>query len=675
LKIVVSKTADLTYWRESAPAKGQSQLFESCRFYDVNVFKLKTAPDFSSTQLKELAQCRGKSGGVCFAVDLQKELLQGLAYFSYSQMEQNQSVFCSYSLRVICQPSAYDTHSDIELYLIGRVASNSPSIVSIAQQEQAGFMASLLKSQPYQFEFDEDQQFEVYPEWLQNPESLSCHEVLKAEEMFPWIGVEGKYFYSPGQFQVNSANTMLSLFEQLQVYVASNQAVCIDFVLVPTRIEENEKKNIAKYIEALQQAVKGIKEDEISPDINALRAKTIYENIQRCYYSGTDFLYSFRVFSKESTYQSIASQLTACSIKTIAPQIVKVNDIRYALSTLKEVNINDKICVDRIWNKEAFSNLSSGPVTLKRLHRIVDLEEASAFFRLPIPMGNSYPGISVEDSIENLDAFTNELSQELDVEEIIQKYNYLITEDTYIVGLDQYGKPYTSDFTKIPHRIVAGTTGAGKTNFLLWMLYQFLYASQKINAKRSVYIADFKAGFDFYRIERRYDAVKLVTKAEDLAALLAEIWSEYERRLAMMIETDVESLKELRQKMNSEDHRIIIIIDEAASILNAERKCREEIGKYLQELSAKSRVTGIHIFYCSQRPTPEVIPRLISDNMDERLIFRVFPAASQLLLDDDLAAKLPAEPKGRAVYRGLDSELKVLATPYLPKKLWDLPFG
>ncbi|MEG4230436.1 hypothetical protein QUA35_30215 [Microcoleus sp. N9_B2] len=88
-------------------------------------------------------------------------------------------------------------------------------------------------------------------------------------------------------------------------------------------------------------------------------------------------------------------------------------------------------------------------------------------------------------------------------------------------------------------------------------------------------------------------------------------------------------------------------------------------------LAAQARVTGIHIIYCSQRPTPEVIPSQISDNMDERLIFRVQPAASQRLLDDDRAASLPVEPRGRAVYRGSEPELTIVATPFVPDEIWE----
>jgi hypothetical protein len=57
--------------------------------------------------------------------------------------------------------------------------------------------------------------------------------------------------------------------------------------------------------------------------------------------------------------------------------------------------------------------------------------------------------------------------------------------------------------------------------------------------------------------------------------------------------------------------------------------------------------------------------------MDERLIFRVQPAASQRLLDDDIAASLPVEPRGRGVYRGLEAELKIVTTPLVPDEIWE----
>ena len=46
-----------------------------------------------------------------------------------------------------------------------------------------------------------------------------------------------------------------------------------------------------------------------------------------------------------------------------------------------------------------------------------------------------------------------------------------------------------------------------------------------------------------------------------------------------------------------------------------------------------------------------------------------------MLLDDDLAASLPMEPKGRAVYRGIEQELKIIATPFVPDDIWEHPIG
>jgi hypothetical protein len=57
------------------------------------------------------------------------------------------------------------------------------------------------------------------------------------------------------------------------------------------------------------------------------------------------------------------------------------------------------------------------------------------------------------------------------------------------------------------------------------------------------------------------------------------------------------------------------------------------------------------------------------------VIFRVFSSASQLLLDDDAAAELPIEPKGRAIYRGLEPQLKIVAAPYVPKSVWNNLLG
>jgi hypothetical protein len=676
--MILTTAPKLNYWRGSAIIKGQPQELVRYTHMSINVFRLKAIPDFGANYFKEIENL-ASFARVGFVANLQKDLLKNLALFGYTQFENsNGDVSCGYSLRIIYQPSSQNSNVSTEIYLLARVASNTSQHVTTFKKKQAEYIQSSLRSQLYKFEAVPQHRLDWQPAWLNPNQPPYCYEIIKTEAVFQWLEADKKYFYSPGNLQVNKGNNMIAFFDQLQEY---REATCIEITLVPTTVESYEKNTISRYIQALAVAARGVREENISPNTNAQKAKSVYDDIQKRYYSGIVFLYSFRVFSQDiNTCQSVANQLAAtCTGNTLIPRVVQVNDRKYAAQTALQVNVNHQACQEGIWEVTGnrLDGFQGGPETMRRLHRLIDLDEASAFFRLPIPINQPCAGVEYDRLTVSIssDEPTDKFPLKLDLEDIIRDYGNLITEDTYVVGIDQDGKPCISDFSKIPHRIVAGTTGTGKTNFLTSMIYQFLYASFKIKVNREIYIADFKAGFDYYRIERRNESVKLVTKAEELVTLLAQLWNEYERRLTTMIDEDVESLKELREKCNSQEHRIILVIDEAASILSAERKSREEISKYLQELAAKSRVTGIHIFYCSQRPTPDVIPRLISDNMDERVIFRVFPAASQLLLDDNAAAELPADPKGRSVYRGLESQLKIVATPYVPKQVWNNPFG
>jgi len=315
----------------------------------------------------------------------------------------------------------------------------------------------------------------------------------------------------------------------------------------------------------------------------------------------------------------------------------------------------------------ALAKLSSTPppsriVDLKPLHRLASAQEITGFFRIAVSQVNNTT--SFEETVKML-------PQILPIEDVIKKYGHLINEDTYIVGVEESGEPCLSNYKDIGHRLVAGVPNSGKTNFINSMIYQFLYASHKIQAEREIYIADFKEGLDYYRITRRYPNVKLVTEFDEFASLLNSLVQKYKQRLNDLKTHDVESLAELRAKCNTQDHRILLFIDEAASIVNAERSIKANIYRDLETLVLKSRIADINMFYCTQQPAdPNVTPGPILYNLDERVVFRVQSTISTRLLDDDRAGNLPVNPKGRAIYRGLEAEIKLIATPYVPKNIW-----
>lgn len=654
----------LQHWKGSSPGKGMPQEIEQYDYTLVNTFILK-----SILCLETMASNVAEAALLRNLINAQKTLLKSIARWNSVHPDRmNGNIVHGYSLRLLYTPSQTQM-GNVEIYLVSRVSSNSENVAERARKSQADYINSVLNTQPYEFELDE--QYDWNQSWLNEQPSVSCYEIVKREEVF-LLDIENQwYFYASGVLEVNETNTMIDLLQQLQSY---DQDACIDMTLVPIAIQDSEKIFLSRYIEKLTQVSRGKRED-ITPDSNAEWAKSAYEKLRRCYFSNPVFLYSFRVFSPcQYTCQNIANQVASCCTNhDVHPLVTFVPDENYAVQTALQANVNHQAGNLEIWDKAQNTRPNFKPPSmLKRLHRIVGIDEAAAFFRLPIPVDRLCPGL--EYALSSVQDEKNGFPLKLEIRDILEQYDSLITEDTYVVGIDQSGNPCISDFSKIPHRIVAGTTGSGKTNFLNSVIYQFLYASAKISATRNIYIADFKAGFDYLRIQRHYKDVKVVTKAEDLSVLLRKLYQEYERRLEKMIDEDVETLKELREKCGSQEHRILLFIDEAATLLTAERKVREDIDKYLRELAAKSRISDIHIFYCSQRPTSDVIPKIISDNIDERVIFRASSSASQLLIDVDMAAKLPVDPKGRAVYRGLEPALKVIATPYVPKAVWGQSF-
>lgn len=264
---------------------------------------------------------------------------------------------------------------------------------------------------------------------------------------------------------------------------------------------------------------------------------------------------------------------------------------------------------------------------LKPLHHITTFQEVIGFFQV------FSPGLSAQQS-----SFLS-----LSAEEVFTKYRHLITKDTYIVGLDDHENPIISSWAEIPHRLIAGETGAGKTNFLNWIIFQFLY----VNPRRKVYIADFK-GTDFQHLQKLNLNVKVVDEPENTQVLVEEIYvNEYKARQNSMKNYGVSSLQGLQNEGVDID-RSLWVIDEAADIAEFSFKLREFVEKRLKEYARKGRTFGIHVLYCTQRPTTDVITRQVTDQCEEKTIFRVTPDASQRILDDTIAGSIPKDARGRA---------------------------
>jgi hypothetical protein len=300
---------------------------------------------------------------------------------------------------------------------------------------------------------------------------------------------------------------------------------------------------------------------------------------------------------------------------------------------------------------------------LKPLHRLAFSQEIADFFRLVIAQESDAIGIPFE-------KLRFREPEKLVAEDIFEKYKELITRDTYIVGQDDEGNIITSDWGVIPHRLLAGVTRAGKTNFLHWLLFQFLYA----NPTRKIYIADFK-GVDFQFLADLDINLDIANTIEECQAQVAAIYEyEFLERQKLMLEYKVAKLEDL-QNEGIEIDRTIWLIDEAADIADASGKVRGEIENSLKKYARQGASYGIQIVYCTQRVSAAVITPQVTDQCEERLIFRLRASASEVVLDDPIASKISMDAVGRAIHDGLAGRFFV-NTPFIqPPKGSKIPIS
>jgi hypothetical protein len=294
------------------------------------------------------------------------------------------------------------------------------------------------------------------------------------------------------------------------------------------------------------------------------------------------------------------------------------------------------------------------------LRHLVTLDEISSFLRVVIP-DKKLTGMAIADPT------ANDFPQSFTIHDVINQFGHLITEDTYVAGIDRDGNPCISDFSKLAHRLVGGMNGTGKTNYILSVVYQFLHA----NPDREVFMIDFQAGLHYeYTIKKRKN-VEMVTNFEDCDKLLKKMLEKHAERRTQMTTHQCRGRKELFDKANIKQNAVLLIIDEAFYIKNAERADRKKIEDSLNILAAQARVTGIHILYSTQTPTSDVIDSQTLNNIGERVLLAIESASdSRRIIGTDEAYELPLVPKGRALFRGLDRFPVQIATPLVPDEVW-----
>ncbi len=209
---------------------------------------------------------------------------------------------------------------------------------------------------------------------------------------------------------------------------------------------------------------------------------------------------------------------------------------------------------------------------------------------------------------------------------------------TMILGKDIVGKPFITDLKKLPHLLIAGTTGSGKSVGINSMILSLLYKNSPDNL-RLMMIDPKMLEFSMYN-DIPHLLTPVITKASEAVTALANMVCEMERRYTLMAKTRTKNIENYNEKSKKEGFDaipyIVVIIDELADLMMTSGK---EVEVSIARLAQMARASGIHLIVATQRPSVDVVTGLIKANLPSRLAYKVGQKIDSKIILDSMGAE------------------------------------
>lgn len=248
-----------------------------------------------------------------------------------------------------------------------------------------------------------------------------------------------------------------------------------------------------------------------------------------------------------------------------------------------------------------------------------------------------------------LDAILDTVSAGDDLPEVLKwKDSYLSPKSFVLVLGESYTGPVTVNLAHIPHILLGGSTGSGKSVLLKLLLMQALHKGAE------VYITDFKGGVDFPKVW--HEKCRMCFTEENLRYTLDQLVAVLEYRKNAFKALGCPNIDAYNEIAERPLQRLIFACDEVAEMLdktgadNERKKLLAQIENKLSTIARQGRAFGIHLILATQRPDATIIPGQIRNNMDFRVCGRADSVLSQIILDNTGAAdQIPKDARGRFI--------------------------
>jgi S-DNA-T family DNA segregation ATPase FtsK/SpoIIIE len=271
-----------------------------------------------------------------------------------------------------------------------------------------------------------------------------------------------------------------------------------------------------------------------------------------------------------------------------------------------------------------------------KINRIVSLSEdlalalkAQSVRVAPIP-GRAVIGIEIP----------NKQRETVSLREILSSDGFKKSKSKLTLGLgkDIFGSPIIADLSKMPHLLVAGATGAGKSVSINSMVMSLLYKATPSEVKMLMVDPKLLELSSYEEIPHLISPV--ITNPKEASEALKKMVVEMERRYRVLAEKATRNIESFNLQVGDEDQLayIVIIIDELADLMFT---APNDVEDSITRLAQMGRACGIHLILATQRPSVDVITGIIKANFPARMSFQVTSKVdSRTILDGQGAEQL-----------------------------------
>ena len=193
----------------------------------------------------------------------------------------------------------------------------------------------------------------------------------------------------------------------------------------------------------------------------------------------------------------------------------------------------------------------------------------------------------------------------------------------FAIGVNVSGQPVYGDILKMPHLLIAGSTGSGKSVAINVLITSIMYHYSP-DVVRFIMVDPKKVELSVYKDMPHMLMTSTVTEADKAVNALTWAVNEMERRYQLLMENNCRNLGEYNAMMKKQGKKglyyILFIVDEMADLMSVAKR---EVEEKISRISAKARAAGIHLIIATQRPSVDVITGLIKNNIPTRIAFKV----------------------------------------------------